>query len=290
MPRIKFIAFILFTALISSCSSDENNDDKNDESQSTETYFNFTYDNQVKKVKSWQANKQGDFIEVLGSSDEGVAIDFKFNIYGNLYEAITNPTTLTSNFPFLQASENFTANTFTFTLENYNSTDKTVQVKFSGKVYEDAYDYESDFITVSGSFKVTYKEITPELEGQGTFAKIDGKDWHGMVMSGSIENQESKILYAENDSEYTFEIVYPDYDAKTGTFAFTSNSANRISFQKYDATTHEYIDYEVSGTVNYTTMTNSVVAGTFSLTATHPETKAKIVITAGTFKEKAPLF
>lgn len=286
MPRIKFIAFILFTALISSCSSDENSD----ENQSADAYFNFTYDNQVKKVKSWEANKQGDFIEVLGTSEEGIAIDFKFNVYGNLYEAVTTPTTVSSNFPFLQASENFTANTFTFTLENFNSTDKTVQVKYSGKVYDDAYDYESNFVIVSGSFKVTYKEIAPELEGQGTFAKIDGKDWHGIVMSGSIENQESKILYAENDSEYTFEIVYPNSGAKTGTFAFTTNSANRISFQKYDVTTHEYIDYEVSGTVTYTTMTNSVVAGTFSLTATHPVTKAKIVISAGTFKEKAPLF
>ncbi|TDO78237.1 hypothetical protein EV143_103490 [Flavobacterium chryseum] len=294
MTRIKFIAFLLFTALISSCSSDENTDDNTNgngnENPSVETSFNLTYDNQVKKVKSWEANKQGDFIEVLGTTEDGVAIDFKFNVYGNLYEASTVPTKAGSNVPALQASENFTANTFTFTLENINTTNKTVQVKFSGKVYEDAYDSESDFVVVSGSFKVQYKDITPEIEGQGTFAKLDGKDWHGIVMSGSIENLESKILYAENDGEYTFEIVYPNSGAKTGTFTFTTTSANRISFQKYDVATHDYIDYEVSGTVTYTTLTSSVVAGTFSLTATHPETKAKIVITAGTFKEKAPLF
>ena len=298
MTKIKFIAFLLFTALISSCSSDENTDENTNgngngggtDNPAVETSFNLTYDNQVKKVKSWEANKQGDFIEVLGTSEDGIAIDFKFNVYGNLYEASTLPTKAGNNLPVLQASENFTSNTFTFTLENINTTNKTIQVKFSGKVYEDAYYYESDFVVVSGSFKVQYKEVTPELEGQGTFAKIDGKDWHGIVMSGSIEDLESKILYAENDTEYTFEIVYPNSGAKTGTYTFTTTSANRISFQKYDITTHEYIDYEVSGTVSYTTLTNSVVAGTFSLTATHPETKAKIVIIAGTFKEKPPLF
>lgn len=283
MTKIKFIAFFLFTALIYSCSSDENGD----ENSGSDPYFNLTYNNQTKKVKSWEANKQGDFIEVLGITEDGLAIDFKFNIYGNLYEAITNPATIASEYPNLQASENFTSNTFTFTLENLDTSNKMVQVKYSGKIFEDAYDHESNFINVSGSFKVPFKELTPALEGQGTFAKIDGKDWHGIVMSTTVENQESKILYAENDGEYTIGIVFPDYDPKTGTFNFTTNSANRISFQKYDVATHEYVDYDVSGTVTYTTVDDYVAVGTFSLTATHPVTKAKIIISAGTFKESA---
>lgn len=281
MPRIKFIALSLFAILISSCSSN----DSSDENQSTEAYFNFTYDNQVKKVKSWEANKQGDFIEVLGISEDGLAVDFKFNVYGNLYEALTNPATLTSEYPYLQASENFTSNNFTFTLENLDTTNKTVQVKYSGKVFDNAYDYESDFKNISGSFKVSYKELTPQLEGQGTFAKIDGKDWHGLVASTTIENQESRILYAKNDGEYTIGYVFPDYQPKAGTFTFTNASAYRISFQKYDVTTHEDVDYDVSGTVTYTTMDNYIAIGTFNLTATHPVTKAKIVISGGTFKE-----
>ena len=287
MTKIKFIAFLLFAALISSCSSDDNSTEDSNDDPSTEAYFNFTYNNKVQKVKTWEANKQGDFVEVFGTSEEGVAIDFKFNTYGNIYEVLTHGTTATSAIPYLVASKNFTSNSFTFTLEKLNTTDKTLQVKFTGKVYEDEYDHESDFVTVSGSFKISYKEITPEIEGQGTFAKIDGKDWHGLVMSTSLENQESVVLYAENGGEYTIGIVYPDYQPKTGTFAFTNNSANKISFQKYDVTTHEYVTYEVSGTITYTTLTDFVVAGTFSLTATHPETKAKIVISGGTFKEKA---
>ncbi|WP_291151454.1 DUF6252 family protein [Flavobacterium sp. UBA7680] len=284
MTKFKVIVFVLFTAFISSCSSNDSNDDEN---SSAEAYFNFTYDGKVQTAKTWEAQKQGDFIEVLGTSQEGMAIGFKFNIYGNLYQATTNPTSVTSQIPWLVASENFTSNTFTFTLENLNTTDKTVQVKFSGKVYENGYDYESDFVNVSGSFKVPYKDITPEIEGLGTFAKIDGKDWHGLAFEGTIENQETKIIYAQNDGEYTIGIAFPDYEAKTGTYNFTSNNTYRISFQKYDVATHEDVTYDVSGTVTFTTLNDYLAAGTFSLTATHPVTKAKIVISNGTFKESA---
>lgn len=281
MKRLQFIAFILFTAFISSCSSDESGD-----SQNGGDYFNFTYDNKTQKVKSWEAQKQGDFIEVMGVSEEGIGVDFKFNIYGNLFESFTHPTTLTSTISYYTASKNFSSNTFTFTLVNLNTTEKTVEVKFSGKVYENEYDYQSKSLTISGSFKVPYKEIASDFEGQGTFAKIDGKDWHGLVLSSTIENMESQILYAQNDGEYTIGIVFPDYDANTGTYNFTNDSAYRISFQKYDIATHENVDYTVSGTVNYTMMNDFVTTGTFNLIATHPVTKAKVTITNGTFKER----
>lgn len=281
MTKIKFIAFILFAALISSCSSDDSGDN-----QSGDTFFKFTYDGEVQNVKTWEAIKQGDFIEVMGTSNEGIAIDFKFNVYGNLYEALTNPASVTSEVPWLQASENFTSNSFTFTLENINTSNKTVQVKYSGKVYDNPYDHESEYINVSGAFKVSYKEITPEIEGLGTFAKIDGKDWHGLSLSTTVKDLETKILHVENDGEYTIGIAFPDYGAKTGTFAFTNNSANRITFQKYDVSTHEYIDYDVSGTVTYTTMNDYYTTGTFNLTATNPVTKAKVIISNGTFKER----
>jgi len=282
MKNLKLIALALFTILISSCSSDESGDG----SQSGDAYFNFTYNNKTQKVKTWEAIKQGDFIEVLGTSEEGFAIDFKFNTYGNLYEAITNSTSITSTIPNHYALGNFSSNTFTFTLENLNPTDKTVQVKFSGKIYEDEYDYQSDFINVSGSFKIPYKEIASDFEGQGTSAKLDGKDWHGLVMSSTIENMESYILYAQNDGEYSINITFPYSGAKAGTYTFTNNSAYKISFQKYDVATHENIDYIVSGTINYTAINDFYVTGTFNLTATHPVTKAKITITNGTFKER----
>ncbi|MBP1225780.1 DUF6252 family protein [Flavobacterium sp. 1355] len=283
MTKIKLIAFVLFTALITSCSSDDNKED-----ESAESYFNLTYNNEVKTVTTWEALKQGDHIEVTGTSTQGVAIDFKFNVYGNLYQSFTHGATANSDLPYMEASENFTANTFTFTLEDLNIKDKTVQVKFSGKVYENAYDLESESVIISGSFKVSYKEIDPLIPGQGTFAKIDGKDWHGLSMSTSTTDG-VKMLNIDNDSEYNFAITLPD-DSESGAHTFTNNSEIKVAFQKYDVTIKEYVDYEVAGTITYTTISDYYVAGTFSLTATHPTNGSKIVISNGTFKEGVPLF
>jgi hypothetical protein len=290
MTKIKFIAFILFSVFITSCSS---GDDSND-NQSTDGSFEFVYNNEVKKVSSWEAIKIDDLIEVTGQTADGIGIDLKFNVYGNFYQGFTHGTSATSSMEMHEVSEVFTSNTFTFTLEELNTVNKTVKVKFSGKLYDDGYDYEanyisnpSKFIPVSGSFTVPYSDLTPNIPGLGTFAKIDGKDWHGMSFDSYTE-WATKIttLNAENDGEYSLGIVFPKEDLKTGTFPFTSNDfSNRISFRKFDLATHEFIDYNVSGTIIYTTVNDSYVEGTFNLTATHPVNNSKIVITNGKFKE-----
>jgi hypothetical protein len=290
MTKIKFIVFVLFTVIFASCSSgDENNDDN----QSTGGSFEFVYNNEVKKISTWQANKIDDFIEVAGTTADGAGIDFKFNVYGNLYQGFAYGA---SSSTIYEVSEVFTSQTFTFTLEELNTTNKTVKVKFSGKLYEDGYDTEaiyitnpSKFIPISGSFTLPYKDLIPDIPGLGTFAKLDGKDWHGMSLDSSTELigfDKITTLNAENDGEYSLGIVFPKADVKTGTFPFTSNDFyNRISFTKFDLTTHEYVHYNVSGTITYTAVNEKYLEGTFSLTATHPVNNSKIVITQGKFKE-----
>ncbi|HSD09030.1 hypothetical protein [Flavobacterium sp.] len=288
MTKIKFIAFILFTALITSCSSDENNSDN----ASTVGSFDFVYNNETKKISSWEAIKMDDFIEVSGQTTDGIGIDFKFNTYGNLFQGFTHGVSALSTVPMHEVSEIFTANTFTFTIIELNTANKTVKVKFSGKLYDDGYDFESNyitnpsnFITVSGAFDVSYSNLIPNIAGLGTFAKIDGKDWHAMSF-GSTTSLSQTILNVENDGEYNLGIVFPRGDLKTGTFPFSSNNfANRISVEKFDLATHEFIDYNVAGTVTYTTVNDYYVEGTFSLVATHPVNGSKIVITEGKFKE-----
>lgn len=290
MIKIKFIAFILFSALITSCSS---GDDDNDNNQSTDGSFEFVYNNETKKISSWKANKIDDFIEVIGETADGTGVDLKFNVYGNLYQGYaygSNSSTL------YEVSEVFTSKTFTFTLEELNTANKTVKVKFSGKLYENGYDYEAiystnptKFIPVSGSFALPYSDLTPDIPGLGTFAKLDGKDWHGMSLDSSTELigfDKITTLNVENDGEYSLGIVFPKADIKKGTFLFTSNDFyNRISFLRFDLATHEYIKYNVSGTMTYTDVNNAYLEGTFSLTATHPVNNSKIVITNGKFKE-----
>lgn len=289
MIKIKFIAFVLFTAIFASCSSGDDNADN----QTADGSFNFVYNNETKKIISGKANKIDDFIEVHGEAADGTGVDLKFNVYGNLYQGYAyGPNSST----IYEVSEVFTSKTFTFTLEELNTANKTVKVKFSGKLYENGYDYEAiyntnstKFIPVSGSFTLPYSDLTPNIPGLGTFAKLDGKDWHGMSLDSSTELigfDKITTLNVENDGEYSLGIVFPKADVKKGTFPFTSNASyNRISFLRFDLTTHEYIKYNVSGTMTYTDVNDAYLEGTFSLTATHPVNNSKIVITNGKFKE-----
>ncbi|WP_300567018.1 hypothetical protein [Flavobacterium sp.] len=275
MKFFKFLSALLVTATLFSCSSD------GDSSDSTANYFNLTYNGTAKTVNiaSVQAVKSEDYIEVLGVTSEGAYVSFDFNTHGNLYEASYDGDNHEATFA------HYSNSSFTFELVDLNTTNKTVRVNFSGKVYENEYDHTSAFSTMSGSFKISYMDYNPPVTGMGTYAKLNGADWYGMTKSGSGDGTIME-LSVQNGGEYTIGIVYPYSGAETGTFAFDNSDVNRISFSKYDTTTHEMIEYNVAGTMTYTTA-SSIVQGTFSLTATHPTNGSTVTITNGTFKEGA---
>lgn len=279
MKIFKFLAaFVLATSLFS-CSSDSSSDS----SDSTANFFNLTYNGTAKTVNLSDATsiRQEDFIEVYAEATDGSTISFGFNTHGNLYDgSVRNGMLRESTFAY------FSNNTFTFELVELNTTNKTVKVNFTGKVYENAYDHTSAFSTVSGSFKIPYIDYPPTISGVGTHAKLNGVDWYA-TSNGSTGDGGTSTVTVQNGSEYVIGMVYPYNNPDTGTFNFTDNSAaNRIYFAKYDPATHELVEYNVSGTITYTTA-STIIQGTFNLTATHPTNGSIITITNGTFKEGA---
>ncbi|MES2545487.1 MAG: DUF6252 family protein [Bacteroidota bacterium] len=283
MKKIKLLLFLLALPLgISSCSSDSG-----DSGSSSGESFTLTYNGQTKTVSAWQALKEDGLIDVTGNTADGIGINFKFNPYGNLYQAFTYPSTAASVIESQEASAYFSENTFTFELVDINTTNKTIRVNFNGKVYDDKYDHTSNFVIVSGSFKLIYTEIPAVLEGLGTSAQINGEAWHGLAFtSSSSTSNYSTVLNVANGSEYEIGISYAYYAPATGTFSFTSLSENkRITFSKYDVATHSMIEYNVNGTITYTIANSTYVEGTFSLIATHPTNGSTITITNGVFKE-----
>ncbi|HSD14598.1 MAG TPA: DUF6252 family protein, partial [Flavobacterium sp.] len=147
--------------------------------------------------------------------------------------------------------------------------------------------HTSDFSTISGSFLISYIDYPPTISGLGTFAKINNQDWYG-TQSSSSGDLSTTTLNIKNGSQYEIGIVYPYFSPEEGTFNFSDNNAdNRIAFSKYDPATHQTIEYDVTGTITYATVTANYVQGTFSLTATHPTNGTTITISNGTFKERA---
>jgi len=276
MKIFKFLAALMVSATIISCSSDSSSD-----SSSSENFFNVTYNGVSKTVVSTDAIKQENVIEVLAETEDGLAIGFNFNIHGDMYNAnVINGFTWENSFAY------YSNHDFTFELVELNTSNHTIRVNFSGKVYENQYDHTSETSTVSGSFRVSYEDYTPTNTGMGTYAKINGSDWYALS-NGSTGDGTTSMVTVQNGSEYIIGMVYPYNNPNTGTFSFANNSAlNRIYFAKYDPVTHERIEYNVSGTITYTGA-SSIIQGTFSLTATHPTNGSTITITNGTFKEGA---
>ena len=121
----------------------------------------------------------------MGTTSDGIDIDFKFNIYGDLYSAGTSPSTFPSTITRQNTLAHYNSSVFTFQLVELNATDKTITVNFNGKVYDSQYDYTSAFTIVSGSFKLAYTVVAQSISCLGTFAKINGQDWHGFELISS---------------------------------------------------------------------------------------------------------
>lgn len=278
MKIFKFLASLLVVASVISCSSDSSDSPQD----TTANHFNVSYNGTARAVtlSNVTAIKSEDFIEVLAITDGGEYVSFNFNTHGNLYQASFNGTETETTAAW------FSNNSFTFELVNLNTTNKTVQVNFSGKIYENEWDQTTDFNTMSGSFKISYMDYTPAVSGVGTHAKLNGTDWWGITKSGSGDGTIME-LSEQNGGEYVIGIVYPYSGASVGTFTFDNSDYNKISFSKYDPATHEMIEYNVDGTMTYTTASGTLVQGTFSLTATHPTNGSVVTITEGTFKEPA---
>lgn len=279
---MKFFNFFLFLAIMPmffSCSSDESS------SSSVPEGFTLIIDGETINVTSVQAYRFDNWMEVAGYGSNGKSIDFKFSTAGSLYDAFV--FSIDSENPFGPKStfEYYNENTFNFDLVSYDANTRRVSVNFSGKVYDDEYDHTSDFSTVSGSFNVEFTNQDTLLAGFGTTAKINGNDWDGMSFDTSDDNTVTE-LHVLSSGKYFFDIVYESGNPIVGNYSFSNNTAIRgIRFYEYDVNTHEIINYNVSGSVNFTECTNYYVKGTFSLTATHPTSGTIINVTQGVFKE-----
>lgn len=284
MKYYKLILLVVLTTSLFSCSSDSNDGD-----QTPTEYFNFTDDNQVMSVTAWQGYRSENTLLVKATTSSGNNIEFVFNAQGNL----GNANTFTTDFsvPSRHTQAYYSQESFNFELVSLNETNKTIEVNYSGKVYENEYDLTSAFVNISGSFLVKYVDVPPTVSGLWLNTKINNIDWYS-----SSEDQEGGFFFGEdirlnfyNSDKNNIAIIINHNSTSVGTYAFTSSSTNnKAILSVYNTATDYHDDYNCSGTLTITEKTIgsqvTVLAGTFSFTATNPTNSNQTQVTNGSFK------
>lgn len=286
---------LFLTISFFSCSSDspDSNSYPVDTTHPTSPYyFTFNVNGQKKAINYWEAELRGNYMNVTGYADNGTAMSIDFNVSGTVFTG-TLLSYLPSNIMTVKNSQYFYgSNTFSFTLENINTTNKTVKVIYTGKVFEDRYDVNSNYSIVKGAFYLKYTEISPNHNGKGTFAKINNQDWFGREMRRAITTNNHQIeMNINNSGIYNFDIIVPENNVALGNHSFNSfSTVNKIIFCKYNLLINTREEYVTTGNLVITEVGlydvgQPFVKGTFSFTATNPYTSEIITVTNGVFKE-----
>lgn len=285
MKKIKFIMLLSVVAILGSCSSDSSS------SSSVDEYFNYTIDGQVISVTNWEAQRSENTIAVSGYGTNGMSISFEFNTNGDIGEVDTYSLT-DASIPPRNAQGYYTNESFTFNLVSVNAANKTVEVTYTGKVYENEYDLTSPFVNVVGSFLVKYVDVTPIVPGIGVYAKVAGSDWYSSNsdQTGGFFTGSDITLSSYNGDVYSLDITTNHDNSIVGSTNFTpSSTTDIVTLSKYNTTTDSFDLYNCTGTLNITTKTvgiqYTVISGTFTFTAVDPDTSASITVTNGTFTE-----
>ncbi len=286
MTKIKFFAlFVLASIVAVSCSSDSEGG-----SVDSNEYFNYTTDGRNVEITTWVAARSEDTFEVMGTNPDGTSMHFLFDAHGNLARAGSTPADVSSD-PWMDSFQNFTSHYFNFDIVAIDEATQMIKVNYSGKLYEDEYNINSDFSTVSGSFNVHYDVRTPIVPNIHFEAKIAGSDWYQVSGGTSIYGSSDVHLWQTSGDEYRLDLNINANTYSLGTFPYTSSStANRVVLSKYDTATNQYVDYISSGTLSITDIADAgwsgkMLTGTFSFTAVNPDNPAQTIqVTDGSFK------
>ena len=284
MNFFKFFLVTVTSALFFSCSSGDDNSSSNE-------FFNLNYEGTTINVTQFQAQRSERSLAVTAVSNDGLGISFEFNEEGNIGHVNIYPTTASANYDAYSSYRHYASNYFNFELIELDSQNKTVEVEFSGNLYEDEYFLSGTTKHIEGSFKIKYEDVIPSVSGLGLSANIAGQnflDASSDSTGGFFGGSDIGLTYY-NASPYTITLNMNHDNTTTGNYSFNASSVvNNVKLSKYDATNDTYTDYNTVGTFNVTEkivgFQVTVVTGTYSFNATNPNDNSQLNVTNGIFK------
>jgi hypothetical protein len=272
MKILKFISIFILAGL-TSCSSDSNGES----SVSNALSVNGT----AVTLGAVVAQKSEESLFIYATASDGSSIQIGFNKYGNLESVMYDDPSFNSYYNY----QYFKSNYFNFDLVSINESNNTVKITYSGTLYQDENNLDSESISISGSFNVNYINQTPLVEGLGLSCKISGQNWYETdFWDNGFSNVDRKFI---SDDDKMIIMQLTDQNIETGTYTFDNSSSNKMNLAKFNTSTKEYENYTSSGTLTITSNTVvsgvvRIIEGTFSFTATNGSNTVEV--TNGTFK------
>lgn len=273
MKNLKLICFLVLAFSFFSCSSD------GDGGSSVQTAL--TVNGSPITLSNVFAQKSERTMSIYATGSDDSSIEIVFNQFGDLESVSYDDAEFNSFYNYQYYKSNY----FTFNIVSLNEATNTIKVTYSGTLYSDETDLNSESVTLSGGFDTEYINQTPSITGLGLSCKINGQDWYETdFWDNGFSDVDRKYI---SDDENMIIMNLTEETIETGTYSFTNNSQNKIGFAKFNTTTKEYDFYQTTGTLTITsnTVVSSfirIIEGTFSLTATSGSNS--IQVTSGTFK------
>ncbi len=184
--------------------------------------------------------------------------------------------------------ENFPSNYFHINIISLDEVNKKIKLNFTGKLYLNKKDMNSEAIDISAELNQDYGIIeTPygirvnDIE-QYCSAKFNNATW--------IARKETYYSQFTAPDAYKIETHFAS-SATPGSYNFTSASTdNYIRFSKFNIATLTYDYYNVTGTITHSYrefhgLKKYSFIGTFSFTAVNPNNPADVIqVTEGVFR------
>lgn len=302
MNFFKFLSVLLVAVTLFSCSPTENppTDTNNPDPTPSPYYFNFKHNGapfiHVMFPNNLTATKLGDTFRVSNLGDDGMYCDFFFNEDGHFVSSKVYSNGQVPTFINKSNYFNFSSHYFDYDIISIDETNMTIKGTFSGKLYENEFDLNSNFDVVEGDFFIPYiilPEETPTIySNQGLSVKINNSDWHSVKRRAFgyayyYPQREEEFFY---DDQVKIAVGLDVFASPVGIYTFSNATAgNYIRVSKFNTTTLTYEDYNTSGTVEILNRValmppGYLYEGKFNGTATNPTTGEILQLTDGAFK------
>ncbi|MFY7666218.1 hypothetical protein [Flavobacterium sp.] len=288
----KYISAVILSAFFLGCGN-------SDEVTPEEPQFSLYINGELSAYKFDKAIQDGDMIYLIESNfynqfpilSKGT---MSFDKFGRLGQITIEAQTAGINRVF-RSFRHFSLEYFESFNVNYDSINQRVTGTFSGLVYYDPENIQSETKYINGSFNLPVRREVVPLAGLSNKCKLNGQIWSSTFSFITKLNESSfdKVaLNCVNNDKYKIAIKFDRAEENLGLFPFTDSTfLNSVVLSVYDVEQNQYVNYNCTGQLDISQRAFNTIRGTYNFTAVNPTDESDvIVVSEGAFFLDYPPF